>query len=247
MATRLLFFSLIFLNFLQAVELKSIKEKYRDKTPVFWGYEHQGIISKIKTNKPIIFLTLDACSGEYDKRIIDLLQKEKIPAILFVNTRWIENHQLALQEIAKNPLFSIQNHGNSHKPLSIEGKSAYQIEGTKNIQEVYEEIILSDELITHLTGKKPTLFRSGTAYYDDVAIAIAKDLGYKIIGFDVIGDGGATFDKEQILLQAQKVTNGSILIYHFNHPQKDTYEGLKSVIKILKEKGFLFKSLIDYL
>lgn len=251
MAIRLLFFSFIAFVFsissLQASELDYLETKYQDKIPIFWGYKHQDIISKIQTNKPIVFLTLDACSGKYDKKIIKLLEKEKIPAVLFVSTKWIKNHQKTLQEISKIPLFSIQNHGNSHKPLSIEGKSIYHIKGTKNIQEIYEEIMLSDRLITQLTGKKPFLFRSGTAYYDDIAIAITKDLGYKIVGFDVAGDGGATFNKEQILKQAQNITNGSILIYHFNHPQKDTYEGLKEVITFLKSKGFVFKNLIDYL
>lgn len=248
MAIKLLFFNLFFFALLQGSNtLQLLEQKYQNTIPSFWGEKHKNIISKIHTQEPIIFLTLDACSGKYDKRIIKLLQKEKIPAMLFVTTKWLQLHKQELLEISKDSLFSIQNHGNSHKPLSSNGKSIYHIQGTKNIKEIYEEITLANQNIEQLLHKKPRFFRSGTAYYDDIALDIAKDLGYQIIGFDVIGDGGATFSKEQILHQAKKVQNGSILIFHLNHPKSDTYEGLKSLIILLKDQGFVFKNLQDYL
>lgn len=248
MAIKLLFFSIAFFALLKSSDtLQLLEQKYRNKTPSFWGEKHKNIISKIHTQESIIFLTLDACSGKYDKRIIEFLQQEKIPAMIFVTTKWLQSHTQELFDISQDSLFSIQNHGNSHKPLSSDGKGIYHIQGTKNIQEIYEEITITSQNIQQLIGKKPKFFRSGTAYYDDIALDIAKDLGYQIIGFDVIGDAGATFSKEQILHQAKKVRNGSILIFHLNHPKSQTYEGLKSLIPLLKNQGFVFKNLQDYL
>ena len=227
--------------------LETIQKTYQNTTPHFWGDHSPSIITKIHTSQPYIFLTLDACSGKYDQRIINLLRQKKIPAMLFINARWIKLHSDDFLDLAKDPLFSIQNHGFKHKPLSVNGKSAYHIQGTQNIQEVYQEIMLNDHKIQELTGKKPRFFRSGTAYYDEIALQILSDLGYQAIGFDVLGDAGATFSKEQIIKQTSLVTNGSILIYHFNHPEKATYDGLKEVIEILEKKGFIFKNLSDFL
>lgn len=214
--------------------------------PSLWGDHLSGVLSYIPTQKPYIFLTLDACSGKLDSRIIDFLNQNKIPAVIFINARWIDGHKDKLLEMAKNELFSIQNHGTLHKPLSIDGRSVYHIEGTKNIKEAYDEVMQNDSKIFGLIGRYPRFFRSGTAYYDDVTLSMLRDIDYTAVGYDVLGDGGATFSKDQMIKQADLVRNGSILIYHINHPEKAIYDGLKEVVKILQARGFVFKKLDDF-
>lgn len=225
--------------------LEEIEKQYANKIPKLWGEDLQGITKNLsdknaKSNQKIIYLTFDACGGDYDKNLIDFLIKNNINATLFINARWIHAHKDEFIKLAKNPLFSIQNHGTNHKPLSINGKEIYGIKGTDSIKEVYDEIMQNDKLIRELSGKNPTYFRSGTAYYDEVAISIAKDLGYSIGGFDVLGDGGATFSKEKIIAQENLIKNGSIIIYHFNKPKSHTLQGLKVLIPKLQQKGFSF-------
>ena len=224
--------------------LESLQVKYASITPKLWGEKMEGITSLLPSEaSPVVYLTFDACSGAYDKALIDYLSENKIEATLFINSRWIDKHEQDFLTLAHNPLFSIQNHGTLHRPLSVNGKSIYNIKGTDSIQGVYNEIMGNDKRIFELTGKHPRYFRSGTAYYDEVAISIAKDLGYEIGGFDVLGDGGATFSKEKIIKQVNKVKNGSILIYHFNKPKSDTFAGIKEVVPLLQKKGFSFKKL----
>lgn len=223
--------------------LESIKEKYAHIKPKQWGDRLSGITTILPSKDSIVYLTFDACGGEYDRDMINYLIANNIKATLFINSHWIDRHKDDFLELARNPLLSIQNHGTMHRPLSINGKSAYHIKGTDSIEAVYDEIVKNDEKIFALTGKKPHYFRSGTAYYDEVAIKIAKDLGYEIAGFDVLGDGGATFSKAQIIRQIEKVKNGSILIYHLNKPKSSTFAGIKEVIPMLKNKGFTFGKL----
>ncbi|AAP78099.1 polysaccharide deacetylase [Helicobacter sp. MIT 03-1614] len=224
--------------------LESIVAKYDHLSPTQWGEKLEGITSLLPDkSKPVAYLTFDACGGAYDKALIDYLIAHNIQATLFINARWIHKHTDDFIKLAQNPLFSIQNHGTKHLPLSVNGKSIYHIKGTDSVSGVYKEIMDNDELIFKLTGKKPHYFRSGTAYYDEIAVSILKDLGYKIGGFDVLGDGGATFSKQKIIKQAQKARNGSILIYHFNKPQSDTFAGIKEVVPMLLEKGFYFGKL----
>lgn len=235
----------------EIVTLKEIEEKYSGKVPKEWGEKAAGVLNHINTNEKVVFLTFDACGGKggsgYDKELIEYLKKEGIEATLFINSRWIDSNKDIFDDLAKNDLFSIQNHGTLHRPLSVNGREVYNIKGTNSVKEVYDEISGNDAKIKKLTGKKPKLFRSGTAYYDDVSVQIAKDLGYKIGGFDVLGDAGATFSKEEIIKQGKAAKNGSILIYHMNKPKGETFEGVKVVIENLKKSGYSFKKIEDYI
>ena len=108
-------------------------------------------------------------------------------------------------------------------------------------------VMQNDSKIFGLIGRYPRFFRLGAAYYDDVVLLMLRDTGYIVVGYDVSGDGGATFSKDQMIKQADLVRNGSILIYHLNHPEKAIYDGLREVVKILQARGFVFKKLDDFL
>lgn len=228
------------------LESKIIKT-YENKEPKYWGENLDNVLTHIKSDKKQVALTLDACGGKngskYDKELIDFLKKEKIPATLFINYRWIEKNEDIFLSLAKDDNFQIENHGYGHKPLSVNGKSIYNIEGTKNIKEVIEEIKLNEEKIYKLTNRKTKYFRSGTAYYDEIAIKIAKDLGYKIAGFSINSDGGATFSKNEVINALSYTKKGDIIIGHFNQPKGNTYEGLKEALIDLKNQGYEFVKL----
>lgn len=237
-------YKVFFLHSFHAYSLQALESKYAHIAPTQWGEDLQGITTLLPNDsKPTIYLTFDACGGDYDKALIDYLITQQIPATLFINSRSIDKHPSEFLALAHNPLFSIQNHGTRHLPLSVNGRSIYNIKGTNSIKEIYDEVMGNDKRIFTLTGKKPRYFRSGTAYYDEVAVSILKDLNYEIAGFDVLGDGGATFSKKKILEQISKVRNGSILIYHFNKPKSDTFAGIKEVVPLLTQKGFTFGKL----
>ncbi|MFW6270884.1 MAG: polysaccharide deacetylase family protein [Bacillota bacterium] len=230
---------------------KEIISRYEDRIPEEWGEDVSGVINKIDTDKKVIALTLDACGGGglkdgYDKKLINFLSKENIPATLFINYRWIDANQEVFMELSKNSLFTIGNHGYRHLPLSLEGKSVYDIEGTDGIEEVVDEVMYNELKIEKLTGKKPKYFRTGTAYYDEVAVEIVNELGEKVIGYDILGDAGATFNKKQVKKAFLNVEPGSIILAHMNHPESETAEGIIAAVPELKKRGFKFVKLEDY-
>jgi peptidoglycan/xylan/chitin deacetylase (PgdA/CDA1 family) len=65
-------------------------------------------------------------------------------------------------------VFELANHGTRHLPLSVTGRSAYGIGGTRDAGEVYDEVATNQVKLTRLLGT-PRYFRAGTAYSDDVA------------------------------------------------------------------------------
>ena len=182
----------------------------------------------------------------YDEKLINFLKQEKVPATLFINARWIDKNLNTFKALASTPLFEIANHGLEHKPASVNGKSIYGLDGSKNMEELIDEIELNARKIEQITDKRPKYFRSGTAYYDEVAVKIANKLNHQVIGFSILGDGGATFSKEKVENAFLKAKNGEIAIIHMNHPLSQTADGTIKVINELKQKGFKFVRLSDY-
>lgn len=231
-------------------DFEAIKIKYQNEVPRFFGENVEGVVTRIETTKRIIALTFDACGGKnglgYDQKLIDYLIEEKVPATLFINGRWIDENQELFLLLSQNKLFEIENHGSTHKPLSVNGKSIYGIEGTQNISEVIDEVWKNAIKIEELTGKRPLYFRSGTAYYDEIAVKVVRELDEKPVNFTILGDAGAKYTKAQIVKSAQSAKNGSIILYHMNHPEGATAEGVMEVVPMLRAKGFEFVLLKDY-
>jgi peptidoglycan/xylan/chitin deacetylase (PgdA/CDA1 family) len=218
--------------------------------PKQWGENVSGVVTTFQTPKKEIALTFDACGGsfrssQYDAELIGYLTENRIPATLFINARWIHSNPEVFKELASNPLFEIANHGTAHRPLSVNGKSIYNIQGTKSAEEVFDEINANALLIEKLTGKRPLFFRSGTAYYDEQAVAIARHNGVEIGGFSVLGDAGATFSADKVAFQITNAKSGDIILLHMNHPESGTREGVKAAVEKLKSDGFNFIRLSD--
>ncbi len=230
-------------------EWKRKLENTSPMKPQQWGEKVTGVLTKLPTQEKQVALTLDACGGPhgsgYDQELIDYLRQEKIPATLFVNSRWIKANESLFLELARDPLFEIANHGTEHRPLSVNGRSIYGISGTTDPKHIIDEVWENHLLITRLTGKEPRFFRSGTAYYDEIAVQLVEQMGEKVTHFDVIGDAGATFSADQVHHAMKRVKSGSIVILHMNQPQSGTAEGLKKAIPELKKKGFQFVKLED--
>jgi peptidoglycan/xylan/chitin deacetylase (PgdA/CDA1 family) len=221
-----------------------------DNGPKQWGENVTGVVTTFVTPKKEIALTFDACGGsakssQFDAGLIDFLSENHIPATLFINSRWIQSNPEIFARLAANPLFEIANHGTVHRPLSVNGKSIYNIVGTTSPQEVEHEINDNGDLIEKITGKRPRFFRSGTAYYDEQAVAIAHKNGVEIAGFSILGDAGATFSALQVAQQLENAHSGDIVIFHMNHPESGTRDGIIKGVAKLKIQGFGFIRLSD--
>jgi peptidoglycan/xylan/chitin deacetylase (PgdA/CDA1 family) len=206
--------------------------------------------TRLITGEKVIALTLDACGSAkgkgVDVRLMDFLVHERIPATLFINARWIDANPELFRRLAANPLFEIANHGLRHKPASIVGRSIYGIEGTRDAGELVEEIELNARKIEAITGTRPKLYRSGTAYYDDVAVEIAAELHHEVAGFSVLGDAGATYSAAQVKAELLGATPGEVILCHMNHPESGTGAGIIAAVPELKRRGFSFVRMSDY-
>lgn len=217
--------------------------------PTEWGENVSGVKTTFKTDEKEMALTFDACGGPssdgFDEELISFLKAEQVPATLFINERWIEANEDLFLQLADDPLFQIENHGTVHAPLSVNGGEVYGIAATDSAEAVYDEIMTNHATVEKLIDEEMTLFRSGTAYYDEVAVELAEALGYTVVNFDILGDAGATFSSTQVknaLLQAKP---GSIALLHMNQPTSGTAAGVQAAVPLLREQGFEFVLLKD--
>jgi peptidoglycan/xylan/chitin deacetylase (PgdA/CDA1 family) len=234
--------------------IESLKEqisaRFSGRKPHHWGENVSGVRTRLATDEKVIALTLDACgsvSGTgVDIRLMDFLAREQIPATLFINARWIDANPELFRRLAANPLFEIANHGLRHKPASVNGRSVYGINGTKDAGELVEEIELNARKIEAISGKRPTLYRSGTAYYDEVAVEVSQALGHEVAGYSVLGDAGATYSAAQVKTALLGSKPGDVILCHMNHPESGTGAGIIAAVPELKSRGFTFIRMSDY-
>lgn len=216
-----------------------------------WGLAIPGVIGTGydagSASPSAVHLTLDACGGPagsgYDAPLIEGLVAAGVPATLFLNQRWILANQSLAHDLAQHPLFSLQNHGTRHLPLSVTGASAYGIPGTASVREAANEVWDNQITLTELSGRTPQWFRPGTAYLDDVGLSIAAALGVRIAGFAINGDGGATLPAAAVAAEVTRCTGGEFVIAHMNQPGSGTAAGILQAIPQLLDRGVTFAAL----
>lgn len=228
----------------------AINAEFQGAVPLEWGENVKGVRNRLNTGAKVVALTLDACGSlkgkGFDAKLIDFLIKEQVPATLFVNARWIDANPEIFMQLARNPLFEIANHGFLHKPASVSGRSVYGIRGTASVAELVDEIELNARKIFSMTGSRPVYYRSGTAYYDEVAVQVSERLHHLVIGFSILGDAGATFSRKQVKAALLKARAGDIALLHMNHPGSGTADGVIDAVPELKRSGFRFVKLSEY-
>ncbi|MBJ7341450.1 polysaccharide deacetylase family protein [Mycolicibacterium sp.] len=210
------------------------------RRPTQWGMSLPGIVTSFNPSGRQLALTLDACDHACDDALLDTLERNGVPATLFVCSKWIDANPGRTEQLAANPLFDIGNHGTRHVPLSVTGRSAYGIAGTTSAAEAVDEVWTEQARLSSLIGRAPTFFRTGTAHYDDVAVQIVHDLGLTPVGFSVNADNGATAPAAAVGAAISRAAPGSIVLAHMNHPRSGTGPGVAMALPAMLAAGWQF-------
>ncbi|MDP4209790.1 MAG: polysaccharide deacetylase family protein [Bacteroidota bacterium] len=221
------------------------------RTPAgHWGEFVKGVKTNFVTNRKVVAFTFDACGGKgrgraYNADLINFLRKEKVPATLFVTGLWIDENYKSFLDLARDTLFEIENHGLNHRPCSSKGASIYGIRGTRNIADAYDEVEANAEKIRLITGRRPLIYRSATAYTDEKSVQMASKLGISVISFSILSGDAMAKTPTNILVSnvMDHIKPGSIIIMHFNHPENKTYSALQTIIPELRRQGYSFVKL----
>jgi peptidoglycan/xylan/chitin deacetylase (PgdA/CDA1 family) len=193
-----------------------------------------------------VALTFDACSGKTDERILQTLIDNKINATIFVTARWIKRNPQAIAEMKANAdLFEIENHGAKHLPIVDFPIKVFGLEAAGSPEAIRAEIEGGATAIETAFGSKPKWFRGATGLYSASAEKTIAEMDYKLAGYSVHGDGGASFSTSRTATAFSIAKDGDVIIAHINQPSKPAGAGVVEGILKLKANGFVFVKLQD--
>lgn len=210
--------------------------------PFAWGPRVPGVVRRLPpAEEPRVALTFDACGGPggdgYDAELIALLQRERVPATLFLTARWIGANAEAARALAAEPLFELQNHGAQHRPCTVTGRQAFGIAGPEDDAAARAEIVGGREAIAELTGKAARFYRPGTGYFEPACVELVRELGALPMGFSVAGDAGGSFTRARMARTIGEAPSGAIVLLHMNQPERDIAEAVEDALPRLRERG----------
>ena len=206
-------------------------------------------IAPVGGTGPRVALTLDACMGEVDRRILDAVDN-RIPATLFVTARWLKKNADALVVLKAHPeLFQLENHGAMHVPCvtgSMGGsKALYGIAPAGTLEAVEAEVTGGAAGMAAAGLPKPGWFRDATALYSPDALERIRALGYRIAGFSLNADFGASLPADKVTERLLTAKDGDVIIGHINQPKRSSGAGIAQGVVELKQRGYSFVRLAD--
>lgn len=182
----------------------------------------------------------------YNKKVIDVLKENKVPATLFLAGMWIEQYSKEAKTLSEDSLFELGNHSYSHPAFQADCYGLGLIPDSKDEEEVNK----TQKLLFDLTGRKNKLFRFPGGCYSKTDLNIVNSLGLTVVGWDTVSNDSFSENTNRIVSSVvNKVQNGSIIVMHMhggpNAPK--TADTLPEIIKGLRAKGFSFVKVSDLL
>jgi peptidoglycan/xylan/chitin deacetylase (PgdA/CDA1 family) len=206
---------------------------------------HQRLV--LAEGEKSVALTLDACGGQFDADVINTLVELRVPATIFVTRKWINRNPVGIKALRAHPdLFDIEDHGAEHVPAVVgTGKRVYGIAGAADVAHLRGEVDGGAAAIERAGAPRPQWYRGATAVYDQTAMKAIAEAGYRIAGFSVNADAGATLPRREIVARLARVQSGDIIIAHMNKPASDSAEAIRDALPRLIAQGFRFVTLRD--
>ncbi len=192
--------------------------------PIKWRGQSDGV-----------YLTFDDGPDEnFTPRILDLLARLAAKASFFVvGEKATQSPQLVARIFAEG--HTVGNHSFSHQRMVVR-RSAFLL----------DEITRTDEILTGITGEKPTLFRPPYGQFGPGLLRALKKTKHEMVLWnDSVQDFKASTTAKTISSRFRKICGpGKILLLHDGHSNSDkTVAALQSSLPQLVELGFSFKKL----
>jgi peptidoglycan/xylan/chitin deacetylase (PgdA/CDA1 family) len=195
---------------------------------------------------PRVALTLDACMGAADFRILDTLVAHRIAATIFVTGRWLAKNAEALKLLKAHPeLFELENHGAMHVPAITGKEKLYGIAPAGTLEAVSAEIDGGAAAMAACGLGKPKWYRDATALYSGDALLRIRQMGYRVAGFSLNADFGASLPADKVVERLLGAKDGDVIIGHVNQPNRSSGAGIAAGVVALQQKGFGFVRLGD--
>ncbi len=189
-------------------------------------------------NQPYVYLTFDeGYENGYTADILDTLKKCNVTAAFFITSDYLnKNPDLVKRMIDEG--HTVGNHSVNHPSMP-----------SKNDADVQNEIMGLHKEVFEKFGVNMKFFRPPMGEYSERTLSIANNLGYTNVfwsfaykDWETDNQKGADYAFEQV---TSKVHNGAVILLHA--VSKDNAAALYKIITEIQNKGFIFKSLSEYI
>ncbi len=208
---------------------------YANRTEDLYTYGRIKVdrLYQLKTREKYVVLTIDDGPSKYTAEILSVLEKNGVKANFFLVGSEIESYPHMVKRIAQEG-HEIGSHSYNHKTFQV-----------MTPEEIYQNEILAFNELLMKNGCKPTnLIRPPYGYATPKQVEFLRRRGYYIINWSL-----DTFDWrdpwEESLKRVQRYHHrGGILLLHSN---KSSVRLLPEIIRDLKERGYTFVTLGQFL
>ncbi len=181
-----------------------------------------------------IYLTFDNGYEEgYTPAILDVLKKEKVPALFFVTGHYVESRPDLVKRMADDGHI-IGNHSYHHPDLSILSKEAMR----KELEDLEEKVAEVSE------QKELKYLRPPRGIFNQQTLEWSNELGYIHVFWSLAfrdwetgKQKGWKYAFNEVM---EQIHPGAIILLHT--VSKDNAEALEALIKELRKQGYTFKS-----
>lgn len=192
----------------------------------------------------IVALTLDACSGAVDRRIVDVMLHLSIPATIFVTKLWLHSNAEALALMrARSDLFTLQNHGELHLPPVLGARRVYGLRVAGDLDTVNREVTHGADAVAATGSARPRWYRGAAGLYSPAAIAAIVADGSAIAAYSLNADEGASLPAASVARRIAAARSGDVIIAHINQPHRPSGGGVAAGIAELQKSGTVFAGL----
>lgn len=192
-----------------------------------------------------VALTLDACNGATDMRIVDAIVAHSVPVTIFATAIWLRGNAPALGIMQAHPdLFTLQNHGERHLPAVLGDRRVYGLPVASTLDGVRHEVEGGATAVgVARGGGRPHWYRGAAALYSPPALAMIQAMGVAVAGYSLNGDAGASLPAASVAKRIVSARSGDVIISHINQPHRPSGAGVAEGIAGLKQAGAVFVGL----
>jgi peptidoglycan/xylan/chitin deacetylase (PgdA/CDA1 family) len=197
-------------------------------------------IGRGDTQELEVAITFDACATRegwygFDRDVFEVLQRERVPATIFVSGRWVDTHPEAMADLARDPMIEFGDHSYDHPHMTH-----------LTPERMGEEIDRTEAALARY-GKYAVAFRPPFGDWNRRVFEILKERQLPMVTWDVVsGDPSAkTTTPGMIRTVVGRARAGSIIIFHINGRGWKTHEALPVILHDLRDRGFRFVQLSE--
>jgi peptidoglycan/xylan/chitin deacetylase (PgdA/CDA1 family) len=191
-----------------------------------------------------VALTLDACSGAADMRIIDTLIALSVPATIFVTGLWLRTNRALLGVLrTRADLFSLQNHGELHLPPVLGSRRIYGLPVAGTLDAIHREVERGADAVAATGAPRPAWYRGAAGIFSPAAITAIEAMDMRIAGYSLVADEGASLPASSVARRIEAAVSGDVIIAHVNQPHRSSGAGVAAGVAELHRAGAGFAGL----